>query len=232
MTHATPATPRSTHVKSAQRSTLISQVTDQLRGEISSGRWSVGAKIPPEPELAELTGTGRNTVREAVQALVHAGMLERSQGRGTFVVASSELTGVFNRHLALAHRRDVLELRQALDVRAASLAAQRRDSNDVAELTRLVAARRAAAESSNNVRYAAADLALHRGVVAASHNTLYLEFYDSLSGVFGPAIHSHVVSDAPGYHAEHEELVNAVVDGEPERAATAARRLLEAIATS
>ena len=62
-------------MQSAQRSTLISQVTAQLRAEVSEGRWAVGMKIPPEAELAELTGTGRNTVREAVQALVHAGLL-------------------------------------------------------------------------------------------------------------------------------------------------------------
>ncbi len=55
-------------MQAAQRSTLISQVTAQLRAEVSEGRWAVGMKIPPEPELAELTGTGRNTVREAVQA--------------------------------------------------------------------------------------------------------------------------------------------------------------------
>lgn len=216
-------------MQSAQRTTLIAQVTGQLRAEISAGRWAVGAKIPPEPKLAELTGTGRNTVREAVQALVHAGMLERRQGRGTFVVASSELTGVFSRHLARAHRRDVLELRQALDVQAASLAAQRRDRDDIDELTRLVAARRAAAQSADSVRYAAADLALHRGVVSASHNPLYLEFYDSLSGVFEHAIHTHVASDAPNYDAEHEELVNAVIDGDADRATTAARCFLGAM---
>lgn len=216
-------------MQSAHRSTLIAQVTDQLRAEVSAGRWTVGMKIPPEPELAELTGTGRNTVREAVQALVHAGLLERRQGRGTFVVADSELTGVLGRHLALAHRRDVLELREALDVQAAALAADRRDTDDITELTRLVADRRTAALSGDTTRYAAADLALHRGVVVASHNRLYLEFYDSLSDVFEPAIHSHVSSDAPGYHAEHEELVDAVIAGDVDRAATGARCLLEAL---
>ncbi len=213
-------------MQSAQRLSLISQVTGQLRAEICDGRWAIGMKIPPEPELAELTGTGRNTVREAVQALAHAGMLERRQGCGTFVVSSSELTGALSRHLAVAHRRDVLELRQALDVQAAALAAQRRDHADVAELTRLVADRREAQRSGDSIRYAAADLALHRGVVVASHNALYLEFYDSLGDVFEPSIHSFVASGAPNYDAEHEELVNAVIDGDSDRAAAAARRLL------
>ena len=216
-------------MQAAQRSTLISQVTAQLRAEVSEGRWAVGMKIPPEPELAALTGTGRNTVREAVQALVHGGLLQRHQGRGTFVIANSELTAVLGRHLALAHQRDVLELRQALDVQAASLAAQRRDQQDIAELGRLVTERRRAEATGDLAEYAAADLALHRGVVAASHNTLYLEFYDSLSDVFEPSIHHHVAGGAPSYHAEHEELADAVVAGDAERAAAAARCFLGAL---
>ena len=70
-----------------RRQTLIGQVTEQLREEILSGRWAIGARIPTEPELCELTGTSRNTIREAVQALAHAGMLERRQGSGTYVLS-------------------------------------------------------------------------------------------------------------------------------------------------
>lgn len=189
-------------------------------------------QIPPEPELAELTGTGRNTVREAVQALVHAGLMQRRQGRGTFVIASSELTTVLGRHVGLAHQRDVLELRQALDVQAAALAARRRSDEDITELTRLIADRRRAADSGDLTAYAAADLALHRGVVMASHNVLYLEFYDSLSDVFEPAIHSHVAGGAPGYHTEHEAVVHAVIAGDVDRAPAAARQLIDALRTS
>ena len=83
-----------------RRASLISQVTEQLRNEIRSGTWPIGSKIPTEPELSELTGTGRNTVREAVQALVHAGMLERRQGSGTYVVAVSDLGGTLGNYFA------------------------------------------------------------------------------------------------------------------------------------
>ncbi len=120
----------------------------------------------------------------------------------------------------------MLELRQALDVQAASLAAQRRDDADIAELGRLVAERRRTEATGDPAAYAAADLALHRGVVVASHNALYLEFYDSLSDVFEPSIHHHVAGGAPSYHAEHEELADAVIAGDADRAATAARCFL------
>ncbi|WP_027500144.1 FadR/GntR family transcriptional regulator [Rhodococcus sp. UNC363MFTsu5.1] len=213
-----------------RRTSLIAQVTDQLRAEIVAGRWSTGSRIPTEPELAELTGTGRNTVREAVQALVHAGMLERRQGSGTYVIATSDLGGTLGKYFAAAHERDILELRQALDVTAAALAARRRDDTDIATLRDLLARRNllwspveGAADTTAAV---AADLALHRAIVAASHNEVYLEFYDSLLPAIEQTILRHRVAAENSYEPEHDELVQAVIEGDSERAATAARRFL------
>lgn len=59
-------------------------VRDHLRGLIADGL-SVGATIPSERELCEEFGVSRMTVRQAVDALVVEGLLERVQGRGTFV---------------------------------------------------------------------------------------------------------------------------------------------------
>lgn len=60
--------------------TLVEQVADQLQTLIESGQWPVGTRIPPEPELSEALGVSRNTIREAVRAMVHAGLLQTKQG--------------------------------------------------------------------------------------------------------------------------------------------------------
>lgn len=206
-----------------RRSTLINQVTEQLRDEIRSGNWPVGSRIPTEPELSELTGTGRNTVREAVQALVHTGLLERRQGSGTFVLAASEVSGTLGQYFAGAHERDVLELRQSLDVTAAGLAARRRDDADIENLRALLAARTDAWHGSDLRAAIAADIALHRGIVAASHNRVYLEFYDSLLPAIEETVFKHASATGAGFHDEHSALVEAVVDGDSERAVAAAR---------
>ena len=212
-----------------RRASLISQVTEQLRDEIRSGTWPVGTRIPTEPELTELTGTGRNTVREAVQALVHAGMLERRQGSGTYVVALTDLGGTLGNYFAGAHERDVLELRRALDITAATLAAARRTDDDVAELTRLLAARAATWEGHDTTAAAVADAALHRAIVAASHNAVYLEFYDSLLPVIESTIHQHIDATGEGFHSRHQNLVTAVIAGDTRAASDAARDLFEGL---
>jgi DNA-binding FadR family transcriptional regulator len=216
-------------VQPVRRASLISQVTEQLRTEISSGTWPVGSKIPTEPALSEMTGTGRNTVREAVQALVHAGMLERRQGSGTYVVAASDLGGTLGNYFAGAHERDVLELRRALDITAATLAAVRRNDDDIASLTSLLRARAATWEGNDIAAATVADVALHRAIVAASHNTVYLEFYDSLLPIIETTIHQHIDATGEGFHSRHENLVAAVIAGDASAASDAARDLFEGL---
>ncbi len=214
-------------VQQVRRTSLIAQVTEQLRTEIRSGRWPVGSRIPTEPELTELTGTGRNTVREAVQALVHAGMLERRQGSGTYVTADSDLGGALTKYFADAVERDVLELRQALDTHAARLAAQRRDAADIDSLRQHLEEYRQRPNTDDAAIHA--DVQLHRAIVVASHNPVYLEFYDSLLPVIEQGIRSRTAQAANTYHDQHAELVDAVIQGDPEHAARVANCLLSSL---
>ncbi|MDF0530694.1 FCD domain-containing protein [Tsukamurella sp. 8F] len=212
-----------------RRQTLIGQVTDQLRREIVTGTWPVGSRIPTEPELCEITGTARNTVREAVQALVHAGMLERRQGSGTYVLSASD--HYLGEYFAAAAESDLLELRESLEVTAAGLAAQRRTDQDVADLQRLLAERDRFWEvdevpAADVDAVVEADVAVHRAVVAASHNAIYLEFYDHLLPLVTESIRNRPVGLEGSFAAEHGAVVQAVVDGDAPAARKATRALL------
>src|SRR6478752_10615030 len=116
---------------STRRSALADQVIAQLRNQITTGEWPVGSRIPTEPELVEQLGVARNTVREAVRALAHNGLLDIRQGSGTYVVATSEFAAVMQRRFAGADARHVAELRSALEATAAALAAGRRTDQDL-----------------------------------------------------------------------------------------------------
>ncbi|MCF6379260.1 FadR family transcriptional regulator [Nocardioides KLBMP 9356] len=213
-----------------RRAGLVDQVARRFTDEVTSGRWAVGDRIPTEPELVAQFGVGRNTVREAVQSLVHAGLVSREQGRGTFVISDSSLTGPLERGLAGGSRRDYLELRLALDTTAAQLAAQRRTEADVAALRELRDAREASRTGGDAAGKADADLALHRAVVAATHNPLYLELYTSMTAVFAAHMRDE---DAEGHADEelsrrhHHDLVEAIAAQDPVRAADLVAAIFE-----
>lgn len=61
------------------------QIAKRLKEEISDS-FCTGDLVPSETELALRFGVNRHTVRRAVEELVAAGILERQQGRGTFVL--------------------------------------------------------------------------------------------------------------------------------------------------
>ncbi|WP_200807373.1 FadR/GntR family transcriptional regulator [Demequina sp. NBRC 110053] len=206
---------------------LVGQASERFRDEVLSGRWPVGERIPTEPELVEQFGIGRNTVREALQSLVHAGLLRRDQGRGTFVISTSELTGSLERQLAGGSRRDYLELRLALDSTAAALAAARRSVDDVARLRELCGRRQEAWRSEDVADRANADLALHRAVVDATHNPLYVTLYAGMLDVFAVHMRDDEDSDADAAHDLHLELVEAIADQDADRAARAVAAIID-----
>ncbi|CDG84447.1 GntR family transcriptional regulator [Janthinobacterium agaricidamnosum] len=64
---------------------LYQRLRDDMLARIAGGEWQTGLAIPTEIELTKLYGVAIGTVRKAVETLVADGMLERNQGRGTFI---------------------------------------------------------------------------------------------------------------------------------------------------
>lgn len=72
-------------LRTESASPLYAQLMERIQMDIRQGVYPVGDKIPPEHELEERYGVSRVTVRRALQELTSAGLLERKQGKGTFV---------------------------------------------------------------------------------------------------------------------------------------------------
>jgi DNA-binding FadR family transcriptional regulator len=205
-----------------RRAGLVDQVITQLRQSVSSGEWPVGSRIPTEPALVAALGVGRNTVREAVRALAHSGILEVRQGDGTYVRATSEVSGALRR-LCGSELREVLEVRRCLEVEAARLAATARTDEDLAEI-RAVLARRDAVDAGDE--YVRADAELHFTVVRASHNAVLTELYRGLTEVVTASVASTVGSRIFNRSA-HDGLVEAIATGDVDRAGREAGGFLE-----
>ncbi|PWI43585.1 FCD domain-containing protein [Streptomyces sp. ICBB 8177] len=204
---------------SPRRSALADQVIAQLRAQITSGEWPVGSRIPTEPELVERLGVARNTVREAVRALAHNGLLDIRQGSGTYVAATSELAGVMHRRFADTDPGHVAELRSVLEASAARLAARRRTERDLRQLDAVLQRRERAWESGDAAAFVDADATLHLAVVATAHNDALKEMYADLGEVLRAILRADVGEVLrPEQYVDHSGLVEAIRAGDVERA--------------
>lgn len=211
------------------RQTLVRQVIDELNAQVADGSWPLGTKIPTEPQLVEALGVGRNTVREAVRALVHAGVLECRQGSGTYVISTDELAGAVTRRLSAARTTETVEVRRAFEVEAARLAAGRRTPEDLATLDGALTRREAAWRAGAVADFVAADAALHVAIVAAAHNTMLAGLYASVETAMRATLADAVGTEPhPDRYVDHSRLVEAIRAGDADRAAHEAGAFLEA----
>jgi DNA-binding FadR family transcriptional regulator len=215
-------------LRSPSRQTLVPQVIEQIRAQITAGEWPVGSRIPPEPQLAEALGVGRNTVREAVRALVHAGVLRCQQGSGTYVTADDELAGAVARQVTEARLAEAIEVRRALEVEAARLAALRRTPEDLAALDDAHATREAAWHDGRFADFVEADAALHTTVVAAAHNGTLAQLYASFGAALRASIADQMGGESgPARYVDHSRLLIAIRSRDPGAAAYEAGVFLE-----
>ena len=211
---------------------LATRISEQLREEIRSGGWPVGSRIPSEHQLVEALGASRNTVREALRGLVHAGLLEARPGDGTYVRAASELEVALQRRACVEKAIDVFEVREALEIHAARLAAERAGASDVVTLRALLRERDAAADAAAHVD---ADLRFHAAVVEVSANRLLIDMHHHLdrSATYHPhgasqdAVKRLLIDSWDASDDPHHALVDAIERHDPAEAGACAARLIQ-----
>jgi DNA-binding FadR family transcriptional regulator len=212
-----------------RRAGLVDQVITQLRTAVTQGEWPIGERIPTEAELVDQLGVGRNTVREAVRALAHTGILEVRQGDGTYVRATSEVSGAIRR-LCGSELREVLQVRRTLEVEGARLAAAERTDEEVAELWSLLARREAELAEGRWEDFARTDAEFHYAVVRSGHNQLLTELYRGLTEVITASVAATSgITPGAGHVPEigHEGLAHAIAERDPGRAAAEACGFLD-----
>ena len=162
-------------------------VTEEIIGRIKTllakGRLKSGSKLPPERELARILGVGRPALRQALKALATMGIIESRVGKGTFVSESTrELLAApmdFMMLLNAVTIRELFEVRKALEVELAGLAAERATDDDLSQIN--VALKKQEANLANPEIFLTGDLEFHSAIAQASRNILFLAILDNLS---------------------------------------------------
>ena len=193
-----------------------------------------GDTLPSEGKLAQALGVSRLTVREATRALEARGLLEIRQGRRPRVAApNGALIGDF---FQIAVRRnprallDLLEVRRALEVHIATLAARRASKGEIADMEMSIAAMR---QGEDPEAFCAADVRFHENLAAGSGNRLLVFLIEA----FAEPLREGRLRSFAGHRArvgglddvieQHEAILEAVRARNPKDAAKAMREHLE-----
>ncbi len=162
-----------------QRSTLVANITQELRQMILTGKVQPGEFLPSRKDLAAQFGVGLSTVQEAIQALTAVGMIESHPGKGTWVRDDALDTlihpAVVNTRLGEPNAREVYEARSVIEVALTELAAQRATPEDIERIWDALKAMEATVE--NEAAFVEADLEFHLAVAKAGYNDLLEQFY-------------------------------------------------------
>jgi DNA-binding FadR family transcriptional regulator len=209
------------------RTKLVDHVIEQLRQLVGSGEWPVGQRIPNEGELVKSLGVGRNTVREAIRALAHTGVLEVRQGDGTYVRATSEVSGALRR-LCGSELRDIIQVRRALEVEGARLAATNRTAEDIAHMARLLDRRDESLGADDSAEFASLDTQFHLAVVSSSHNEMLIALYRGLVEAITASVEATSTLRID-IDDDHRDLMAHVAAGEPEEAARVVGSMLDLV---
>ena len=129
--------------------------------------------------------------------------------------------------MAGASNRYVLEVRRALEVGAARLAAVRRTPEDVARMRELITARNRAHAVRDLDAAVAADTELHRAIGQASHNPVLIDLYENFLATVEENIRRSVAASGTVDDDEHVTLVEAIASGDVETAAVEAECYLD-----
>ncbi|WP_186456856.1 FadR/GntR family transcriptional regulator [Sphingomonas suaedae] len=215
-------------VAPSKPSRLVEQVIAYLRDHVASEQLRPGARLPSETTISETLGVSRPVVREAMRTLAATGLVEMAVGkRATIVpVDGTMMSRVISNAVLIgqANERDILELRRGVEIAMVVLAAQHRSAEQAAELESIVVDM--ARHIDDAERYLALDLRLHVTLAEATGNPLYSLLIDALRQLILVAMSTgrerwSEIRGLDRVQELHEQIVRAVVAGDPAAAAAA-----------
>ncbi|RMX04855.1 transcriptional regulator LldR [Corticibacter populi] len=228
---------------------LADHVAEKLLALVQTRGLQPGQRLPAERQLASELGVSRPSLREAIQKLVSQGVLISRRGDGTYVRSAqpgaSWLQQAFDPLASLLHadpeyRYDVLEARHALESSTAWHAALRATPADQDKIRRCFDVMVQHQQSGNAELSARADAQFHLAIAEAAHNVVLLRVMHSLFELVLSTVvqnrRTMFALDSPDalrtLTAQHEALMQAICEGQAQRARDVIGQHLEYVRTT
>jgi DNA-binding GntR family transcriptional regulator len=203
-----------------RKKSLRDEVYELLHNRIVSGKFAPGEWLRQE-EIASQLGVSQTPVREALDLLVSNGLAEREPYRGVHVISLSQ--------------REIVEaygMRLVLETLIARLAACNRTPEQLSAMRELLNASENLTELENMPELRGVNKALHKQVALASGNALLASLYEITANKFPDWMLYEYMFRRPEIlqstlakeHTEHQTLISAIAEQNPDNAARAAAR--------
>lgn len=215
---------------------LSDKVTEQITEAIVSKQVRPGERLPSERDLGARFNVSRTVIREAVRSLVARGLVRVTSGRG--VEVSEMNSGNVAASMRLLVRgyegldyQKVNEVRSAVEVQTAGLAAQRARPEDLERLRELCDEHQRSLQRGDLTAAGELDFQFHQELTRASGNELLVAMLDSISDVLREVRNQAMAQPHVGEEGlkAHRRILKCIVAGEPKAARDAmAKHLAEA----
>lgn len=211
---------------------LTTDLVKALGDRIREGSFAAGDKLPRETDLMTEYGVSRTVVREAISRLQAADMVETRHGIGTFAVGMGN-PGTFrigpDQVATLQDVIQVLELRIAVEIESAGLAAARRTEPNLKAMHSALDTFAAAVDAGRDA--VGPDFQFHLEIARATQNHHFADLMGTLGGTMIPRARLEaaqpVTEELRSYlrrvNLEHEGIFDAITRQDADAARAAMR---------
>ena len=218
-------------LKAVRKKRAYEDIVIQIRHLIEKGRLKRGDQLPTERELSETFKVSRATVREAILSLETMKLVDRRQGDGTYVIASSEEALIQPLAASLFHERDdildIFSLRKIIEPEVAQLASENGTPEEIHELEKIL--REQEQEVSNGKNPIQRDSNFHHLLARMAKNRVMERLLLALVDLLGKTREKYLQTEERKQKSlqGHRNILEAVRNGNGKAARQAMSRHLE-----
>jgi len=218
-------------LKAVEKKRAYEDIVKQIFSLIEKGKLKRGDQLPVERELSETFKVSRATVREAIFSLESMKLVQRRQGDGTYVIASSEDALVQPLATALFHEKDdiidIFFVRKIIEPEVAQLASESRTPEEIDELEECV--RKQAKEVESGENPVDTDSEFHHVLARMARNKVLERLLVTLVDLLGKTREKYLQTEErkqKSLHG-HYQILDAIKNGDGRAARKVMLRHLE-----
>jgi DNA-binding FadR family transcriptional regulator len=232
-TDEVPVAEAATAFQAIRSARAFEDIAAQIRAELAAGRLKVGSRLPSERALSERFNVSRNTLREALRSLEHAGLIRLQKGAsgGAFISERSGeavVTGLLDLyHVGAIGPAQLTQARIWVESIIVREACQRATPEDLAELHRNIEQAQAATTAGDFALRAKTNIDFHRILARMTGNPIMVVMMDALLTVLLHFIRSIGERDNPYTLPSRRRFMKHMEEGNVEAAVSEMETMLK-----